>query len=221
MSKEGYTSKIEEILWAVKESGLYHVDHLGRVWTCRIPKMHKQVYEDRWVLVETIIGQSYFGFKWKNNNVFNHILVHWWKVGPIPLGYEVDHLNNNSFDNHPLNLEAVTISENQLRRWARRPELRDNHRAIFANRQFSEENIKNMYAAQQRREVKFLLEVSPEELEARREKMKSMNIIANNRLSSDEMTLKMTKMREAYKPTSSELTERANKGWDTRRKNRL
>lgn len=36
-------------------------------------------------------------------------------IGPIPSGYEIDHLNSNKLDNRIENLEAVTMGENRRR----------------------------------------------------------------------------------------------------------
>lgn len=135
----GGFSLFQEII----DSGLYHVDKHGRVWTKRIPKMHKRIYEDRWTLAGNRTGE-YLAFKWRGRCIYNHVFVWCWFNGELPEDWEVDHLDTDNFNNHPDNLEAVTKQINQLRRWERRPELREQHSQIFTGRVFSEESRKRM-----------------------------------------------------------------------------
>lgn len=62
--------------------------------------------------------------KYKVNGVYKMMRMHrfiWECVfGPIPKGLEMDHINNNGFDNRLKNLELVTHQENIKRQYARR-----------------------------------------------------------------------------------------------------
>ena len=138
------------MLEEAKQSGLYRASESGLVWTCRIPGMKKQLFNDRWIVTGTVTG-TYLSFKFRNFNVYCHLFVWYWFNGPIPDGWEVDHLDNDPLNNCLSNLEAVTKSENQIRRWARRPELREQHRQIFKGREFSELSKKRMSEAARRR----------------------------------------------------------------------
>ena len=48
-------------------------------------------------------------------------LIYVWYKGDIEDGYVVDHLNNNSFDNDPKNLQAISIQENLTKRFTDNP----------------------------------------------------------------------------------------------------
>lgn len=219
---KGYTQKTEDCLLDIRTSGIFHIDIQGRVWTKKIPRQYNlsKTYDDRWIIATYPQG-SYLGFSWKNTSICAHVLVYRWLNGQIPLGWEIDHLDNDTYNNHPLNLEAVTISENQYRKWKRRPELREQHRDLFINRKFSEETIENMKKAQQLKEQEFILHASAEEIENRINKMKAMNLLANSRLTKEDMEAKCSMMRKAYLENSTEeqRRNRALKGWLTRRSN--
>ena len=45
-----------------------------------------------------------------------HNIIYAWYKGEVPLGYEVDHLDGDTFNNSPENLELVTRAENIRRR---------------------------------------------------------------------------------------------------------
>ena len=45
-----------------------------------------------------------------------HNVIYAWYKGEVPLGYDVDHINGNSFNNNIDNLELVTHEENLKRR---------------------------------------------------------------------------------------------------------
>ena len=44
-----------------------------------------------------------------------HNIIYAWYKGEVPLGYEVDHLDGDTFNNSPENLELVTHAENVRR----------------------------------------------------------------------------------------------------------
>ena len=45
-----------------------------------------------------------------------HNIIYAWYKGEVPIGYEVDHLDGDTFNNSPENLELVTRAENIHRR---------------------------------------------------------------------------------------------------------
>lgn len=49
-------------------------------------------------------------------------LIYVWYKGDIPDGYVVDHIDNNSFNNHPDNLQLLTIEDNLAKRFEDNPE---------------------------------------------------------------------------------------------------
>lgn len=49
-------------------------------------------------------------------------LIYAWFNGDIPDGYVVDHIDNNSFNNDPKNLQLLTIEENLAKRFEDNPE---------------------------------------------------------------------------------------------------
>lgn len=177
---EEKSAREEAIFKELKECGLFYVDSCGRIWTNRVPKQGRwlKFYEDRWVIATVRLG-SYLGIHWNNEAVYSHRFVYWWFNGPIPTGWEVDHKDNDKFNDHPLNLEAVPVSVNGLRRWERRPELRAKHKEIFTDRIISESHLESMKNSQQRRWKRFKIHASQEERDALREHMKKMNKLAN------------------------------------------
>ena len=51
----------------------------------------------------------------KQRRIYLHNIIYAWDKGKVPLGYEVDHLDGNTFNNSPENLELVTHAENVRR----------------------------------------------------------------------------------------------------------
>ena len=58
----------------------------------------------------------------KMNNIPLSRLVYVWYKGDIPDGYVVDHINNDSFDNRPENLQLLTVGDNLKKRFEDNPE---------------------------------------------------------------------------------------------------
>lgn len=63
------------------------------------------------------ISGKYYSICYKDNNnkrriIGVHRLVHTIYNEPIPLGYEINHIDGNKLNNHYTNLEAITTSEN-------------------------------------------------------------------------------------------------------------
>lgn len=58
----------------------------------------------------------YYGqHTWEGKKGYVHRWFYEWLVGPIPDGYEIDHLCFNTLCCNPAHLEAVTPSENRKR----------------------------------------------------------------------------------------------------------
>ena len=54
-------------------------------------------------------------FNGKQHKIYLHNIIYAWYKGKVPLGYEVDHLDGDTFNNSPENLELVTHAENVRR----------------------------------------------------------------------------------------------------------
>lgn len=63
-----------------------------------------------------------FSFNRKVYNIPLSRLVYVWYKGDIPDGYVVDHINNDSFDNRPENLQLLTVGDNLKKRFEDNPE---------------------------------------------------------------------------------------------------
>lgn len=63
-----------------------------------------------------------FSYKRKTYNIPLSRLVYVWYNGDIPDGYVVDHINNDSFDNRPENLQILTVGDNLKKRFEDNPE---------------------------------------------------------------------------------------------------
>lgn len=64
---------------------------------------------------------------WGGSIIYVHRFMYERHVGPIPLGYEVDHLCSNPPCARPDHLEAVTPAENARRMWERGERSRITH----------------------------------------------------------------------------------------------
>ena len=58
-----------------------------------------------------------YSFNRKVINIPLSRLIYVWFIGDIPDGYVVDHINNDSFDNRPENLQLLTVSDNLKKRF--------------------------------------------------------------------------------------------------------
>jgi hypothetical protein len=97
----------------------------------------RKIENDCWVWTGYRISTGYASVLWTENGVKKNMLVHrashelW--IGPIPEGYEVDHLCRNRPCYNPKHLEAVTHEENTRRRTWSGPVCRNGH-------EFTDEN---------------------------------------------------------------------------------
>ena len=58
-----------------------------------------------------------YSFNRKAINIPLSRFIYVWFKGDIPDGYVVDHINNDSFDNRPENLQLLTVSDNLKKRF--------------------------------------------------------------------------------------------------------
>ena len=58
-----------------------------------------------------------FSFNRKVYNIPLSRLIYVWFKGDIPDGYIINHINGNSFDNRPENLQLLTVGDNLKRRF--------------------------------------------------------------------------------------------------------
>ena len=58
-----------------------------------------------------------YSFNRKIINIPLSRLIYVWFIGDIPDGYVVDHINNDSFDNRPENLQLLTVGDNLKKRF--------------------------------------------------------------------------------------------------------
>ena len=63
-----------------------------------------------------------FSCKSKVYNIPLSRLVYVWYNGDIPDGFVVDHINNDSFDNRPENLQLLTVGDNLKKRFQDNPD---------------------------------------------------------------------------------------------------
>lgn len=121
------------ILQAVRNKEL-EIDSLGQVW--RIAKRGWDRWQRQTVLrqcrrvrAEHRTPQGYLQLRIMVNRrrfyVGAHRIVHLCLIGPIPAGQTINHKNGQKWDNHPLNLETLTYSDNM--KHAYRTGLKDEH----------------------------------------------------------------------------------------------
>lgn len=110
--------------------GKYQVSNLGRVKSLNYNKtgieklLHKNINK-HFNKLRTYKMQMVTLSKNKNKKIWLvHRLV--WNAfnGNIPEGYEIDHINNNPEDNRLDNLQLLTRSENQKKKFEDNPDLR-------------------------------------------------------------------------------------------------
>lgn len=120
------------LLPEMKASGIWHVDSHGRVWSRRKPGNHKdKFYSDRWVRCEQNVKDGRTKMVcWKRQQVFTSRFVWYWFNGTIPEGHAIDHIDENTSNNHPDNLRPLPQIENnkrsqwKIRAWYHSPEGR-------------------------------------------------------------------------------------------------
>lgn len=106
-------AKNDYILATMVESGLYHVDSNGFVWTCKKRGGPGAVYADRWRRCECYAGPR--GRPQIRHNgvmVYASRLAWFWWYGCID-EREVDHKNNDVKDNRQDNLQLLDRLANQ------------------------------------------------------------------------------------------------------------
>lgn len=94
------------------DSGLYHVNKNGVIWTKKKYGGPGAVYSDRYRIADVLATNRY---QVRHNGVlsYSHRFVWFWYKGEIPEGYEIDHINNDTLDNRIENLQLLTRKENQ------------------------------------------------------------------------------------------------------------
>ena len=108
-----FVAKTDHILVEMRLSGLYMVNRLGQIWTCKSKTGH--IYPDNeWRRAEHRTGK-YFQVMHKRRYVYAHRFVYFWFHDRIDPEMEIDHINLNGLDNRPENLEMVSIRENMKR----------------------------------------------------------------------------------------------------------
>lgn len=93
-----------------------------------------------WLLRRTPDGYGYIGRRPA------HRVAHEVFIGPIPDGYDVDHLCFNRGCVNPFHLEAVTRSINQIRIFERRTHCRHGHEYSEANTRLTERGFRRCRA---------------------------------------------------------------------------
>ena len=109
-----------EEIWkpVVGYEGLYEVSSEGRVRSLKRFYTHRngKVYcREGFIVRPRKNHNKYLRIALSNNgqkSYFVHRLVYEAFKGPIPEGMQVNHINENKFDNHPENLNLMTPKEN-------------------------------------------------------------------------------------------------------------
>lgn len=119
----------------LKDAGIVNVYYNGKTWEVirywhRSNCKHKEV---RRLQISMACGKHKyrpdkyypkvtFCMKQKRYNIPLSRLVYVWFKGDIPDGYVVDHIDNDSFNNKPDNLQLLTIEDNLAKRFEDNPE---------------------------------------------------------------------------------------------------
>lgn len=96
------TQENDQLFLNLVKSGMFSVSNDGKVFNNKTQRFIGSVHG------------KYYKFCYKDKRILTHRLVHLLYNGPIPLNYEVNHIDGNKLNNHYTNLEAVTSSENHL-----------------------------------------------------------------------------------------------------------
>jgi hypothetical protein len=109
-----HISQIEEQLLSCVESGDLSIDDEGRVWRHRVrgggwikdiaPRRAEHLTDDGYFQVRVMLERRRY-------HAAAHRLVYRVKVGPIPAGLTINHINGLKTDNRPSNLEPATHKE--------------------------------------------------------------------------------------------------------------
>ena len=92
--------------------GRYQVSNLGKVWSIK-RKQQMKPYKDKYGYLYIQLPQRDGNVKFKSHKV--HRLVYEAFHGPIPAGYEVDHLDQNKQNNNIKNLVALSHGDHVRR----------------------------------------------------------------------------------------------------------
>ena len=105
--------------------GAYQVSILGRVKSLKYRKLNKEK-----ILIEFTNWRGYrkdgLCKNGKKIRFYVHRLVYTAFMGVIPQGYQIDHKNNNKTDNRLQNLQLLTSSENNKKKFSDNPNYKSN-----------------------------------------------------------------------------------------------
>ena len=105
---------------------------------------HKYGKDREYICVSLRIERLFNG---KQRLIGLHNVIYAWYKGEVPLGYDIDHIDNNPFNNNLDNLELVTHEENLKRRRIKGPNqwyyIKGYDEESWAKRQQELEDIKN------------------------------------------------------------------------------
>lgn len=97
----------------------------------RVPAPSEDLSEPCWLWTATLMPNGYGQFgallHGRRRMVYAHRVAYSWYKGPIPVGFEVDHLCFRPACVSPFHLEAVTPEENQRRATARITHCKHGH----------------------------------------------------------------------------------------------
>jgi len=102
---------VEELL----DSGEYHVDPQGRVWTNR--SVNGWTLKDRWRISGSTHKYkssltAYIRIRFNKKLIKAHRIVYAALIGKLDPNKSIDHIDGNGLNNHPSNLRLVTHAQN-------------------------------------------------------------------------------------------------------------